>query len=100
MRWELAHISIYFYGCISDGVATEKLRFEVLLLYYTLYMNALYIQNRTLISLLLQNIVTFCDNFFPLQPWLSPRPISKCQLNTLLYLHLIPIYLVVFKGSY
>ena len=29
MRWELAHISIYFYGCISDGVATEKLRFEV-----------------------------------------------------------------------
>ena len=48
----------------------------------------------------LQNIVTNCDNFFPLQPWLSPRPISKCQLNTLLYLHLIPIYLVVFKGSY
>ena len=32
--------------------------------------------------------------------WLSPRPISKCQLNTLLCLHLIPIYLVVFKGSY
>ena len=26
--------------------------------------------------------------------------ISKCQLNTLLCLHLIPIYLVVFKGSY
>ena len=51
MRWELAHISIYFYCCISDVVATEKLRFEVLLLYYTLYMNALYIQNRTLIYL-------------------------------------------------
>ena len=32
--------------------------------------------------------------------WLSPRPISKCQLNALLHLHLIPIYLVVFKGSY
>ena len=32
--------------------------------------------------------------------WLSPRPISKCQLSTLLHLHLIPIYLVVFKGSY
>ena len=31
---------------------------------------------------------------------LSPRPISKCQLNALLHLHLIPIYLVVFKGSY
>ena len=51
MRWELAHISIYFYCCISDVVATENLCFEVLLLYYTLYMNALYIQNRTLIYL-------------------------------------------------
>ena len=32
--------------------------------------------------------------------WISPRPISKCQLNALLHLHLIPIYLIVFKGSY
>ena len=32
--------------------------------------------------------------------WLNPRPISDCQLSTLLYLHLSPIYLVVFKGSY
>ena len=31
---------------------------------------------------------------------ISPRPISTFQLNTLLYLHLMPIYLVVFKGSY
>ena len=31
--------------------------------------------------------------------WLSPRPISTHQLNTLLCLHLKPIYLVVFKGS-
>ena len=30
----------------------------------------------------------------------SPRPISISKLNTLLYLHLRPIYLVVFKGSY
>ena len=30
----------------------------------------------------------------------SPRPISIGQLNTLLHLHLRPIYLVVFKGSY
>ena len=36
---------------------------------------------------------------FPL-PWISPRPISTYQLNTLLCLHLKPIYLVVFKGSY
>ena len=32
--------------------------------------------------------------------WLNPRPISNHQLSTLLYLHLGPIYLVVFKGSY
>ncbi len=38
--------------------------------------------------------------FFSSYLWLSLRPISKCQLNTLLCLHLIPIYLVVFKGSY
>ncbi len=31
---------------------------------------------------------------------LSPRPISIGQLNALLRLHLRPIYLVVFKGSY
>ena len=37
--------------------------------------------------------------FFPIF-WLNPRPISNHQLNTLLYLHLGPIYLVVFKGSY
>ena len=30
----------------------------------------------------------------------SSRPISNHQLNTLLHLHLGPIYLVVFKGSY
>ena len=32
--------------------------------------------------------------------WLCPRPISNGQLHTLLYFHLRPIYLVVFKGSY
>ena len=32
--------------------------------------------------------------------WLSPRPISMGQLHTLLYFHLPPINLVVFKGSY
>ena len=35
-----------------------------------------------------------------ISPWLSPRPISTYQLNTLLHLHLKPIYLVVSKGSY
>ena len=33
-------------------------------------------------------------------PWLSPRPISTCQLSTSLHSHLMPIYLVLFKGSY
>ena len=31
---------------------------------------------------------------------ISPRPISTFQLNALPHLHLMPIYLVVFKGSY
>ena len=41
------------------------------------------------------NLKIFTMNF-----WLSPRPISTYQLNTLLHLHLKPIYLVVSKGSY
>ena len=36
----------------------------------------------------------------PLISWSSPRSISTSQLNTLLHLHLWPIYLVVFKGPY
>ena len=36
---------------------------------------------------------------FPLS-WLSPRFISIGQLNTLLFLHLQPIYHVVFMESY
>ena len=31
---------------------------------------------------------------------ISPRPISNSQLSTLLHLHLCPIYLILFKGSY
>ena len=49
------------------------------------------------------NLISYILTYilFPIQNlWSSPRPISKCQLNTLLCLHLIPIYLVVFKGSY
>ena len=34
------------------------------------------------------------------QIWSSPRPISIAKLNTLLHLHLQPINLVVYKGSY
>ena len=32
--------------------------------------------------------------------WLNPRPISSSQLNMSPCLHLCPIYLIVFKGSY
>ena len=32
--------------------------------------------------------------------WSSPRPISTCLLNGSLHLHIMPINLVVFKGSY
>ena len=44
----------------------------------------------------------FCQYFFSffLLFRSSPRSISIGQLNTLLYLHLQPIYLVVFKGPY
>ena len=60
----------------------------------------LYLQNRTRIK-----TFTSCESFritsrLSSNLRLSPRPISKCQLNALLHLHLIPIYLVVFKGSY
>ena len=66
-----------------------------------------YLQNRTS-NFIIRNIFftwkkvplgTFFSSSF-MNFWLSPRPISKCQLSTLLHLHLIPIYLVVFKGSY
>ena len=47
-----------------------------------------------------EHIFLTSTSFFTLILWISPRPISDCQLNTLLCLHLKPIYLVVFKGSY
>ena len=40
--------------------------------------------------------ITFFLNFL----WLSPRFISIGQLNTLLYLHLQPIYHIVYVESY
>ena len=42
------------------------------------------------------NLYIHSSNLF----WSSPRPISISQLRTLLYFHLWPINLVVFKGSY
>jgi len=45
-------------------------------------------------------------SFYPIKTskrplsWSSPRPISTSQLSTLLYLHLWPIYHVVYMGSY
>ena len=35
-----------------------------------------------------------------LEMWVSPRPISICQLHTLRRFHPKPINLVIFKGSY
>ena len=43
-------------------------------------------------------IPALCYRFSPL--WSSPRPISNSQLNVLLRLHLCPIYLILYKGSY
>ena len=56
-----------------------------------------------LISTLSHVLCSLCTKliFHPsLNLWISPRPISDCQLHILLCLHLSPIYLVVFKGSY
>ena len=50
-------------------------------------------QTRSLTQIKLFSLLTFSFRS-------SPRPISISKLNTLLYLHLWPIYLVVFKGSY
>ena len=40
------------------------------------------------------------QHLLPIPLRISLRPISSIQLNALLHLHLYPIYLVVFKGSY
>ena len=69
-------------------------------------LNGKYPQNRIhLLSLncLLLNTCLLYYFFFLyslLTRWISSRPISTYQLSTLLHLHLKPIYLVVFKGSY
>ena len=60
-----------------------------------------YLQNHILLFFPIS--LSFSTSFFSSRStlaWLSPRPISDSQLHTLLYFHLCPIYLVVFKGSY
>ena len=47
---------------------------------------------------LLLSVPVSLDRFLAF--WSSPHPISNSQLHTLLYFHLCPIYLVVFKGVY
>ena len=41
-----------------------------------------------------------CSANLSLKPWSSVRPISIGQLNTLPYLHLRPINVIVYHGSY
>ena len=48
----------------------------------------------------IQEITLAVIHHFNQTHWISPRPISSCQLNALQHLHLSPIYLVLFKGSY
>ena len=57
----------------------------------TIYFRVLYPQNRTMKT-------CFCKG--PSNTWSSPRPISTAKLNASRHLHLQPINLVVFKGSY
>ena len=69
-------------------------------------LNGKYPQNRihllSLNCLLLNTCLLYYFLFLYslLTRWISSRPISTYQLSTLLHLHLKPIYLVVFKGSY
>ena len=68
------------------------------------------LSHRALLHMHLQNYTRNIHHLFFLRPqtppfgfspsWLSPRPISTGQLHTLPHFHLLPIYLVVFKGSY
>ena len=69
---------------------------------HPLYMSSCYnISSVLSVSVLLISL-TYLDVFPNLNPfsWLSPRPISTVQLSESLHLHLQPINLVVFKGSY
>ena len=75
---------------------TTRLTAECSTIELSRIISSLYPQNRTP-NLSPLPMLSFLHSF---SFWISPRPISTYQLNTLLYLHLKPIYLVVFKGSY
>ena len=68
------------------------------------FLNLWFSQNLVLLSLLsefpFRDIVISKLHMNYIFYWSSPRPISISQLNTLPHLHLWPINLVVFKGSY
>ena len=49
---------------------------------------------------IIESCKRFCKKLFLMLLRSSPRPISIGQLHALLHLHLRPINLVVFKGSY
>ena len=100
-RGELAHLSGNFSRHLSGEAASSGSSASG---WHLQNMNEdiLYLQNRTLIYLFCKTFsgITRAVSLCSVLSWLSFRPISKCQLNTLLCLHLTPIYLVVFKGSH
>ena len=90
-----------YWNSITDKLTSSNIYFIQITKIYTkrykfFITYLLYLQNRTLKSSSVTCLITF--SLFQLR--LSPRPISDCQLNILLCLHLSPIYLIVFKGSY
>ena len=85
--------SLAFLGALSD----EK--HPALKLALTCLLSAILLQiiseNRIEIGMCVSHYRGFCR-----KTWSSPRPISTGQLNTLLHLHIRPIYLVFFQGPY
>ena len=78
------------------------------LMYFSFLCTSIFIfrtQTASLSAAFVRKVCTFKTTHrksltFSMTFWISPRPISIGQLNALRHLHLQPIYLVVFKGSY
>ena len=89
------------YGIITFSFLKVKWNYQIIFEY------CLFIKKEDRIEAIFKTEIKFSDNYILwrklkclINPWLSPRPISIAQLNTLLCLHMRPINLVVYKGSY
>ena len=93
--------------CSSFAAIAALLLFATVLMYTGTFRSsliarlALPAKSFAFIARLSQNFITITlTEYQSFVPWSSVRPISTSQLNTLLYLHLRPINVVVSHGSY